>query len=63
VSSWSGKAVLKLADGYSGSLSTIRDRFILGNFVRQVGFGYLTDPITGYGYEISADGTLQANGR
>jgi hypothetical protein len=62
-SNWSGKAVIKLAGGYNGRMATLKDRFILGNFVRRVGFGYLTDPIIGYGYEIGANGTLQASGR
>jgi hypothetical protein len=63
---WSGKAALKLADGYNGNLSTLKDRFILENFIREEGGGgspyaYPAEPITGY--EIGADGTLRASGR
>jgi hypothetical protein len=48
VSDWSGKAVLKLASGYSGNLSALKNRFVL-------------TPIWDYGadYAIGDDGTLQ----
>jgi hypothetical protein len=50
-SNWSGKAVLKLADSYSGNLATLKSRFTLGNFD--------STPITGY--VIDNNGTLQSN--
>jgi hypothetical protein len=65
---WIGTAVLKPAEGYNGDLSTLKDRFILGNFIRPEGRGtaespyiFPAAPITGY--EIGSDGTLQASGR
>jgi hypothetical protein len=63
----SGRTILKLADGYKGNLSMLKDRFTLGNvIVREKGtsespYTYLPEPITAY--EIGADGTLQASGR
>jgi tetratricopeptide (TPR) repeat protein len=66
-SSWLGKAVLKPAEGYSGNLSTLKDRFMLGNFIHQEGRGTDESPYTSpaipiTGYEIGDDGTLQASG-
>jgi hypothetical protein len=67
-SRWPGKAILKLAEGYSGNFSALKDRFILGNFIQREGRGtaespytYPAIPITGY--EIGSDGTLQPSGR
>jgi hypothetical protein len=64
-SNWSGKAILKLTDSYSGSLAVLKDRFILGNFIHQEGekspYTYPATPIQGY--EIGSDGTLEASGR
>jgi hypothetical protein len=61
--SWIDRTILMLTDGYNGDLSILKDRFILGNFIRiDTGNGIpsLTGPITGY--EIGDDGTLQASG-
>jgi hypothetical protein len=52
-SNWSDRAVLKLASGYSGDLSVLRNRFILGNFIGNNG---ASTPIAGY--EIGVDGIL-----
>jgi hypothetical protein len=67
-SGWSGKTILKLADGYNGNLSMIKDRFILGNFIHRESTGtsespytYPTVPITGY--QIGADGRLETSGQ
>jgi hypothetical protein len=67
-SSWPGKAILKPVDGYNGNISTIKDRFILGNFIHLEGRGTAESPYTFpatpiTGYEIGADGTLQASKR
>jgi hypothetical protein len=54
-SSWSGKAVIALADGYTGGdLSVLRTRFTLGSFVSDS----TTTPITGY--VIGEGGHLEA---
>jgi hypothetical protein len=59
---WAGRAVLALDGSYSGSgnLSTLRNRFVLGNFVyarMDLTNTPTSTPITGY--EIGADGKLQ----
>jgi hypothetical protein len=55
---WPGKAVLELADGYSGNLATLRSRFTLKGFVdySELDGTFSILPITGY--EIGANGTL-----
>jgi hypothetical protein len=53
-SNWSGTAVLDLASGYTGDLSALKSRFVLGSFIPSSG---TATPITGYA--IADDGTLR----
>jgi hypothetical protein len=67
-SNWPGKAILKPAGNYGGTLTAIRNRFSLGNFIHTKGAGtaespytFPTVPITGY--ELGADGRLETSGQ
>jgi hypothetical protein len=55
LSASNGAVVLKLADGYSGNLAALKDRFTPGNLI------YYTGSVEPTGYIIRDDGTLQAS--
>jgi hypothetical protein len=57
---WPGQAVLTLDSSYYGNLSTLRNRFVLGNFAHtDAAFSNPPVPTPITGYVIGADGKLQ----
>jgi hypothetical protein len=57
---WPGLMVLKLADGYNGDLSSLRERFTLGSFMSaHTGLAQIQSTSSITPHVIAGDGTLQ----